>query len=56
MERCRRCANCRFVSLSLSRSHRDCSWYRDCDMRRLRAAPATGPDYASIAVEPRIKL
>ena len=28
MARCRRCANCRFVSLSLSRAHRDCSWYR----------------------------
>ena len=52
MARCRRCANCRFVSLSLSRAHRDCSWYRECDMRRLRAAPGTGPDYASIAVEP----
>ena len=31
MARCRRCANCRFVSLSLSRAHRDCSWYRACD-------------------------
>ena len=50
--RCRRCANCHFVSLSLSSTHRDCSWYQECDMRRLHAAPTTGPDYASVAVGP----
>ena len=48
--RCRGCSRCRYVSLSLAAAHQDCSWYAACDLRRLIAAPRTGPDYASVAV------
>ena len=33
VERCRRCANCRYVSFS--RQFRDCSWYETCDLENL---------------------
>lgn len=33
MEQCARCARCRFVSHSLA--HGDCSWFAQCDVRRL---------------------
>lgn len=48
--KCRGCANCRYVSLSLAPAHRDCSWYRACDLSRLHPAPRSGPDYASVPV------
>ena len=47
---CRKCARCRFVSLSLAEGHRDCSWYASCDLSRLMPPPSTGPDYTTIAV------
>ena len=34
VERCRACARCRFVSVSLE--NRDCSWYSDCPWEALR--------------------
>ena len=34
VERCRTCARCRFVSVSLE--NRDCSWYSDCPWESLR--------------------
>ena len=48
--KCRACARCRYVSLSLARAHRDCSWFHSCDLRRLYPPPGTGPDYTSVAV------
>ena len=50
VSRCRGCANCRYVSLSLAPPHRDCSWYKACDLSKLHPAPRTGPDYASVPV------
>ena len=48
--KCRACARCRYVSLSLSLAHRDCSWFHSCNLSRLYPPPGTGPDYTSVAV------
>ena len=48
--KCRACARCRYVSLSLARAHRDCSWFHSCDLRQLYPPPGTGTDYTSVAV------
>jgi hypothetical protein len=47
VRQCLQCSRCRFVSLSLSPQHEDCSWYHSCDLRSLTAPPVTGPDFVS---------
>lgn len=46
--KCRACAQCGFVSLSLSAVHDECAWYASCDA--LQSPPPTGPDYFSMKV------
>ena len=48
--KCRQCARCAYVSLSLAAQHRDCSWYSECDLRDLRRPPRSGIDYNSTRV------
>jgi hypothetical protein len=52
-QQCLRCAACRYVSFSAAPFHRDCSWYRECNMDALMPAPATGRDYVSLRVRRR---
>ena len=56
IERCRSCRQCAFVSLSLAPSHRECSWYAQCNLDDLRPSPETGEYWTVQVKSPRRPL